>query len=512
MIRSGIALGTVLLMSSLPFNAMARGGSDEIRMDPVEVSYTYLAREASAFGLQSVRDELVVKDVLTDRLGMTHVRMEHRYRGIPVFGEQLITHIDREGRVFYVSGAATPLANLSIRPDLNVFEALDIARADFERWPSEVPTTELTILTFEQDEPHLTWRVEVKDLESDDPSAWVYFIDAHTGDIVLDYDNLQTAPAKGVGRTLYSGDVAISTNSVAGGYEMLDSTRGGLQTNDMMNGSAGNGQIFTDNDNVWGNGKNNDRASAAADAHYGAQMTWDYYKNVYGRNGLHDDGEGTLSRVHYGNNYVNAFWDDGCFCMTYGDGDGQVSDPLTALDVAGHEMTHGLTSATAGLIYTKQPGALNESMSDIFGTAVEFYAAGIDGSDEPEYWIGESFWTPSVPNDALRYMDDPTKDGISIDNANRYRPFMDVHYTSGVSNNVFYLASEGGRNKTSGIQVAPIGREKAEAIFYRALTVYMTPITNWAKARDYTVQAALDLYSQAEADGISEAWRACGVN
>ena len=123
---------------------------------------------------------------------------------------------------------------------------------------------------------------------------------------------------------------------------------------------SGNGTIFTDADNTWGNGTLADRATVGVDAQYGTATTWDYYKNVHGRNGIANDGKGAYNRVHYGRNYNNAFWSDGCFCMTYGDGDGTTFNPFDSLDVAGHEMSHGVTSRTANLIYSGESGGLNE--------------------------------------------------------------------------------------------------------------------------------------------------------
>ncbi len=123
--------------------------------------------------------------------------------------------------------------------------------------------------------------------------------------------------------------------------------------------------MFTDPDDTWGDGTASNRQTAGVDAHYGAQLTWDYYKNVHGRNGIFNNGQGARSRVHYGNAYVNAFWDG--TQMTYGDGSGN-THPLTAIDVAGHEMSHGVTEATANLNYSGDAGGLNEATSDIFGT------------------------------------------------------------------------------------------------------------------------------------------------
>ena len=142
------------------------------------------------------------------------------------------------------------------------------------------------------------------------------------------------------------------------------------------------------------------------DAHYGAATTFDYYKNVHGRNGIFNDGKGVPSRVHYGTNYVNAFWDGKQ--MTYGDGDNVVAGPLISIDVAGHEMSHGVTSATANLTYSGESGGLNEATSDILGTMVEFYSN--KAADPGDYYIGERI---VKDRPALRYMDKPSKDGNS---------------------------------------------------------------------------------------------------
>ena len=181
-----------------------------------------------------------------------------------------------------------------------------------------------------------------------------------------------------------------------------------------------------------------------------------------------------------------------------------------SIDIVAHELIHGVTSATADLIYFGESGGLNESMPDIFATAVDFVAAS-SSSDVPDYCLGEQVWTPQIPDDALRYMDDPTLNGRSIDHYSQYTPGMDVHLSSGLANNVFYLVSEGGTNSTSKQTVRGIGRHEAEQIVYRALTVYMTPDTDFAGARTATVEAALDLYDPAVAVVVADTWAACGV-
>ncbi len=318
----------------------------------------------------------------------------------------------------------------------------------------------------------------------------------------------------GTAKTLYLGQLAIDTEfySSATLYGMVDRLRGNAYTTDMNGKQVGSGTLFPDADNTLGNFTNSDRATAGTDAHLGMAFTWDYFQNVHGRNGIYNDGIGAYSRVHYGRNYNNAFWSDCCKCMTYGDGDGSVLSPPASLDVAGHEMSHGVTSATANLQYSGESGGLNESNSDIFGTAVEFYAN--NPNDPPDWWIGETVYTPNKSGDALRYMDDPKKDGRSVDHYSLYANGRDVHYSSGIANNFFYLLVHGGTNRTSGISVTGMGLAKAERIWYVALTGYMNSTTNFSQARQATIQAATQLFgaSSVEVQRVKDAWTAVGVN
>ena len=256
-------------------------------------------------------------------------------------------------------------------------------------------------------------------------------------------------------------------------------------------------------------------------------QTWDYFKLVHGRNGIGNDGKGASSRVHYGRKYGNAFWSDGCFCMTYGDGDGVVIGPLVTLDIAGHEMSHGVTSRTANLVYSGESGGLNEATSDIFGTMVEFRAN--SSLDTPDYLIGEELFVANVSGSAnqsaIRYMFDPQKDGASVNCYSAGVGNLDVHYSSGVANRFFYLLAEGSGARTysgvnhrastcNGSTLAGIGRAKAEKIWYRALTVYMTSGTGYAGARAATLSAATDLYGVASAEraAVAASWSAVSVN
>ena len=206
--------------------------------------------------------------------------------------------------------------------------------------------------------------------------------------------------------------------------------------------------------------------------------------------------------------------------MTYGDG-ATTFQPLVSVDVAGHEMSHGVMSTEANLTYSGESGGLNESNSDIFGTLVEFSLTG--SPDVPDYWIGEriykSNWSGGTftQTKALRYMDDPAKDGASpacwysgIGNLN-------VHYSSGPNNHMFYLLAHGGASKCNGQVVTGIGNDKAARIWYTAMADYMTASTNYAGARAAAISAATALKGQngigdADLAAVKAAFAAINVN
>jgi Zn-dependent metalloprotease len=377
------------------------------------------------------------------------------------------------------------------------------------------------------------------------PTEMHYFVDARSGKILDQWDTVQTArpgpgggssctaTAKvGSGMSLTEGTVAIDTSLCNGTYQMVDLTRGGGATHNMAMKTSGMGALYTDSDNMWGTGLLSNAQTVAVDAHYGVATTWDYYKNVHGRNGIANDGMGAVSRVHYGRNYANAFWSNSCFCMTFGDGDNGASIlPLVAIDVAGHEMSHGVTSRSANLTYSGESGGLNEATSDIMGTMVEYYA---DNSNDPgDYVIGEElFPNNAAMSNAIRWMFKPSLDGASPDCYSSGIGGIDVHYSSGVANHFYYLLAEGAvvpagfgsgtwANLTTASMVCNgntaitgIGRDAASKIWYRALTVYMTSNTNYAGARAATLSAAADLYGNGTANynAVAAAWSAVGVN
>ncbi|MFD9126918.1 M4 family metallopeptidase [Kitasatospora sp. NPDC059571] len=488
---------------------------------------------AHAAGLGS-QEALVVKDAVVDANGARHTRYERTFNGLPVLGGDLIVHQDAKGAVTSVDKAVPgSVAPASTTPKLSSAQAAAKAAgavqatvgktldADEAALSSVTPGSGAQLVVWAASgTPRLAYRSTVEGMRSDGtPSRQILVTDASSGAVLSTHEEIQTAA--GTGKGVFVGSVSLTTTLSGSTYQLKDATRGGQYTTDLAHKTSGKGTLYTDADNVWGTGTVSNGQSAAVDAQYGVAATWDFYKNTFGRNGIRNDGVGAYSRVHYGSNYVNAFWDDSCFCMTYGDGSGN-THPLTEIDVAGHEMSHGVTAATAGLNYSGESGGLNEATSDIMGTGVEFYAN--LAADKPDYLIGELI---NINGDGtpLRYMDKPSKDGASADYWSSSVGSKDVHYSSGVANHFFYLLSEGSGAKTingvsynsptyNGATVTGIGRAKALQIWYRALTVYMTSTTNYKSARTATLNAAKDLYGSGstEYNTVAATWTAVNVN
>jgi len=501
--------------------------------DPAAWRALALVKVNPSLAHATANDAFVARDVIVDPNGDQHVRFDRTYRGLRVIGGDLVVHATAGG----FGGVSMMLARsiqLSILPNLSSDEAIVRAGVDFGTHFEDVPTASLVVYA-RIGEPRLAWEVMYAGTRADrTPTRMRYYIDANNGAILAHWDTIETGvPTVGTGHTLQSGSVQLGTQkNTRGYYEMKDPSRGGNYTTDMGNGFRGSGTLVVDADNVWGNYATTDRASVAADAHYGIGKTWDYYLAVHGRKGVANDGVGALGRVHYQKNYANAFWDDGCFCMTFGDGDGVVTNPFTAIDVTGHEMSHGVTSHTANLDYVGESGGLNEANSDIFGTMVEFYAN--NPQNPPNYLIGEKLFIGNTGNYALRSMFKPSLDGISPDcypttvrGRDQFQG-LDVHYSSGVANHFFYLLAEGSVvPATNGFGLTPadlvchgpstlkgIGRDAASRIWYRALTVYMTSGTNYHDARVATLGAATDLYGATSTQhaAVAATWAALGVH
>ncbi|MEU2631710.1 M4 family metallopeptidase [Kitasatospora sp. NPDC007106] len=481
-----------------------------------------VARNAELFGFGAGQD-LLVKDVLIDPDGTQHVRFDRTYQGLPVIGGDLVVHQDARGRLKDSTRAKGH--SPAVRSTVPSVPAQATAAKALAAAPGiSSATSQPRLVVWAADgTARLAWQTTVSGLgKQGQPSGRVVVTDAVTGAEIEQFD--AEHEASGTGRSEYTGTVTIDTTLQSNGlYALIDPTRGTI-TKDARNVSASSlnansGTLYTDADNIWGDGRkfSTDRATAAVDAHANTAWTYDYYKNTFGRNGIKNDGKGATVFVHVGTKWDNAQWSDSCFCMMTGDGDGTTDPEQVDLDTMGHEMTHGVTSATANLRYSGESGGLNESTSDIFGTMVEWYAN--NGIDTPDYLFSDQSTPPW-----LRRFDKPSLDGRSADCWSRKVGQLDVHNSSGVGNHWFFLASEGSGSRTingitynsptcNGSTVTGIGNQKVAKIWYRALTVYMTSTTDYKGARTASLNAAKDLYGSgsAEYNAVAAAWSAVSV-
>ncbi len=512
-------------------------GSQDEREVAKRISLDILRDRAAQSAIGNV-DEFEIQKVEIDELRMAHTRVRQTVGGVPVWGGEAIVHLKSDGTLATVTDDLRENISVNTTANFSQKEALRFAENAYAGRAKQTDSPMVDLYVYRgETRDHLVYRVETPRLDGTrHTSAPVVFIDAHTGEKVFEYDNLQT----GTGNSLYSGTVAIDTSQSGSTFYMEDLSRkmGTFNMNNTGNTTTGTGGTqsrYSGTDDIWGvSGTGTNTEDAGVDAHWGARWTYDYFLNVHGRNGINGSGgPGTTaaaansgvslitSRVHFGRHYNNAFWYQNK--MTYGDGNGTTFSPLTTVDIAGHEMTHGVTQYSANLTYSSESGALNESMSDVFGSMTELYSRG--GVVTGDTWkIGEQSYTPATSGDALRYMDNPHLAGNGGYTSNddpdhyteRYTGTADsggVHINSGIANHAYYLAAAGGTHHLSGVTVTGIGATDAARIWYRALTVYMTSGTNFSAARTAMLNAATDLFgsSSAQYTTIATTWCAVGV-
>ncbi|MEU3188335.1 M4 family metallopeptidase [Streptomyces sp. NPDC006923] len=508
-----------------PVVAALRPGAEALQLSSAQRQK--MLRSAADAGTATARflklgdkEKLVPKDVVKDADGTVHTRYTRTFAGLPVLGGDLVVH-DRAGdrTVTRAADAAisVPTTKATVTAAAAKKSALSVAAEEGTDKATPEGAPQLVVWA-DDDSSTLAWESVVEGVREDGtPSELHVITDARNGKKLQEFDRTHA----GIGKGQFSGEVQLGSVRNGDVYELTDPQRGGHKTYDLNGGGSGTGTLLTDADDVWGDGTHANRQTAAVDAAYGAQKTWDFYHDQFGRNGIANDGVGAYSRVHYGRGYVNAFWDDECFCMTYGDGAND-ANPLTALDVAAHEMTHGVTFSTADLYYYNgESGGLNEATSDIMAAAVEFFAN--NPNDVPDYEVGELI---DINGDGtpLRYMDEPSKDGISQDYWSTETEGLDPHFSSGVANHFFYLLSQGSGQKTiNGVAydsptyddkpVPGLGLHNAFNVWYRALTLYMTTNTTYADARTATLQAAADLFGKSSEayETVGNTWAAVNV-
>lgn len=425
--------------------------------------------------LEGVESTSVMRSKV-DKLGIAHVRYQQMERGVPVFGGEAIVHINANGSYRGITDDfVRNTSGVNVTPSLDADRAIELARTllDADETDVTAPSAKLFVLRYKGAD-HLVWQVSqyVANTEGR-PSQPVAFIDAHTGVLVDQFENLKSTSLTDSDKTTYN---------LAGSTRYSRAAVGDSSDADLN------------------------------ETHTSVQTTLSFLWSNYGRDSFDGNGAKVNSYGHYSRNYVNAFWDGSR--LTFGDGDGINSSYLGVLDVAAHELGHALTEYEANLVYSYESGALNEAASDIFAASVEAYA---DGAVTTDTWdIGEDCWLASS---ALRYMSSPSSDGSSRDHySNAYTGTSDnggVHWNSGIANHFFYLLASGGQHHTAGYRsgntVTGVGIDLAYDIWYHALSNYMTSSTNFAGARTATEAACADLADAVTCESVSYAWYEVGV-
>ena len=397
--------------------------------------------------------------------GAQHLRFSQRYNGLPVYGADFYIHADADGNMFKVNGSFMAGGDVAFAPSLTAQQAFGATKA----LRGERTAPELVYVLDADGKAHLAWMAEEV------------------------YTNAEGAQRDSVFRSATSGkEVARFPHHH---YARV------LRTYDCNNGTSC-GSLASSSSNRINTGD-----LAIDSAHNYAVGTYDYFLSAHNRDSIDGNGMTLRSRVHYSNNYNNAFWNGSE--MTYGDGDGVTFVPLSQdADVVAHELTHGVTERSSGLIYQNESGALNEAWSDIFGALVDRQ----EGATGADIWLlGEDIYTPATAGDGLRNMADPVAEGDYDYYPTRYTGSQDnggVHWNSGIANLAFVLLVEGGthpRGKTS-VNVSGIGFSAAADIFYQANNNCLTASSNFAAARDCTVQ-----FAGSFANNVNDAWDAVGV-
>ncbi|MEJ7541516.1 M4 family metallopeptidase [Staphylococcus intermedius] len=438
-----------------------------------------------------------VVNTLTDDLGYTHYTLQPVVDGIHAKDQEVKVHVDKSGKVVLINGAIkaekvdpTNRVSLSKEDALSTaFKAVNMKQSEASNLDEDV--VKVNDVEIDGEENKYIYHLELVTMEPD-VTHWDLKIDAETGDVVEKTDLVAHAAAKGTGLSVLGEKKRININSIDGGYALEDVTSSAVMAAYTFQPATGSAELMTDEDTEF----TDEDQSAGVDANDYAKKVYDYYLSKFNRHSYDNKDSDIMSIVHVNNyqgedNRNNAAWIGDK--MIYGDGDGTTFTSLAgADDVVAHEITHGVTQETAGLVYQGQPGALNESMSDVFAYFI----------DPEDALIGEDVYTPGRPGDALRSMSNPedfNQPGHMDDYVNTTSDHGGVHTNSGIPNKAAYLT------------VDKIGQEQAEQIYYRALTTYLASNSNFADAKASLVQSAFDLYGEDVASQVESAWDEVGV-
>lgn len=521
----------------------------------------YLTAAAPLMKVNDPEQNFMITRIETDAIGMQHVRLQQIHQQIPVYGAEVILHSD--GSDFdFLNGKYYPSFHLaSVEPLIDELSSEELVRNDL----GTITTYENNVLQlmgapsmrselviyFKENTPHLVWHhTAYKNLAE----RWEYFSDAISGEIIEKYLSIckfhnhqpgkwnscqsadlnldfsvsqeiqnqnETTPLDGkaiaIARDLFDINRNINTWEAGSRFYLIDGARdifspasnmpndpnGVLWTIDAFNTSPAKSNFRYDHiisiNNTWPN-------KTSISAHYNSGKSFEYFRNVHNRKSINGNSGNIISLINVadedGSSMGNAFWNGAA--MFYGNGDGAFRELARGLDVAGHEMSHGVIQSTANLEYQGESGALNESFADVFGAMI----------DRDDWLIGEDVVrTNAFPSGALRSLENP-HNGASTNDFNR--GWQPKHYNERFTGS----ADNGGVHINSGIPnhaffrfATAIGKDKAEKVYYRALTNYLTKSSKFVDCRVAVIKAATDLHgaSSAEVTAARTAFDAVGI-
>lgn len=498
------------------------------------------------------------KKETVDISGMMHQRHQQYFNGLKVEFGTIITH-SRNGLVESINGELYNPKDLVIAPSINAVDAFVLAKksinAEKYLWEDaesakelnyEMPKGELVIFPkVNSGEVRLAFKYDIYAITPTSRSE--VYIDAHSGEVlyknpIIKHLSLADGKENHVANhfeqmvaatvpTRYSGNQAIETsfNSGLSKYVLQDNTRGnGIVTYNSGGTNSHAANNFTDTANTWNTGNyvaaSSTKDNSALDAHWGAEKTYDFWKNIFNRNSYDDNNAQIKSFVHYDDApstpgpWANAHWNGSS--MDYGE---STTKPFTGLDICGHEIGHAVCSYTADLVYQNQSGAMNEGFSDIWGACIEHYGrtGSMGGAINSNVWIvGEDITTGGI-----RSMSNPNDNGDpNCYNGTYWHTGTSdnggVHTNSGVLNFWFYLLTVGGSGTNNApiaerdtYSVTGIGLLKAAQIAYYTERDYLTPNSTYFEARDLSLIVSKNLFGCGSAEHLAtmNSWNAVNI-
>jgi len=418
----------------------------------------------------------------------TTVRFAQKYKGLEVVGHEAMVHFDNVGDVHDITGKALDI-DLNVEPSVSLADARKLLNDRFNQNVGLSEPAKLKVLKDFDGQAHLVYHMLTRSTATHEGQE--VFLDAHNGQIVLEFDRAMDVHAgqgqgQGGKRTVYSADTQKAHDNV---------DESGYPTDIDLSWY----------DKVLEDGKRSEQADRSAlNAYRSSGLVYSYYRDNFNRASYDGRDSRIVSVVHMGLKMNNAFWTNEYKIMAYGDGDGERLTDLTyGLDVAAHELTHGVTASTANLVYAAESGALNESYSDFFGKMVDY------GHD----WdIGARIMAPKWGRRALRNMENPeefkqpsTKGGkywvSTTGPCTRANDRCGVHTNSGVPSRAAVLI------------VKAIGKEKAEQLYYKVLTTRLSATSNFHDARVETLKECALRFGKdsSDCDAVTKAYDAVNM-